>query len=112
MTGCLKSEAPTKSTQAEQHTTLQTVTIASAGSDADIWRHIATLPETAEESLKLEVKNFSDYVSLNTAVAKNDPVFQVAALYHPDAMKQFIQEKFSVTKVDVNKTISYLSESK
>ncbi|ENZ9185579.1 NLPA lipoprotein, partial [Acinetobacter baumannii] len=36
---------------------LQTVVIASTGSDADIWRYIATLPETKAAGLKLEVKN-------------------------------------------------------
>ena len=35
---------------------LQTVVIASTGSDADIWRYIATLPETKAAGLKLEVK--------------------------------------------------------
>lgn len=72
LTGCSKSEAPTESTQGEKSTTLQTVTIASTGSDADIWRHIATLPETAKVGLKLEVKNFTDYVSMNIAVANKE----------------------------------------
>ena len=51
---------------------LQTVVIASTGSDADIWRYIATLPETKEAVIKLEVKNFTDYVSMNTAVANKE----------------------------------------
>lgn len=72
LTGCSKSEAPTESTQVEQPNALHTVRIASTGSDADIWRHIATLPQTTEAGLKLEVKNFTDYVSMNTAVANKE----------------------------------------
>ncbi len=51
---------------------LQTVVIASTGSDADIWRYIATLPETKAAGLKLEVKNFTDYVAMNTATANKE----------------------------------------
>nr|MBP6114777.1 NLPA lipoprotein [Acinetobacter sp.] len=41
-------------------------------SDADVWRHIASLPETKEAGLKLDVKNFTDYVAMNTAVANKE----------------------------------------
>ena len=51
---------------------LKTVVIASTGSDADIWRYIATLPETKAAGIQLEVKNFTDYVSMNTAVANQE----------------------------------------
>lgn len=51
---------------------LQTVVMASTGSDADIWRFIATLPETKAAGIKLEVKNFTDYVAMNTAVANKE----------------------------------------
>ncbi|NAR54790.1 NLPA lipoprotein [Acinetobacter haemolyticus] len=51
---------------------LQTVVIASTGSDADIWRHIASLPETQAAGLKLQIKNFTDYVAMNTAVANKE----------------------------------------
>nr|MBP8206647.1 NLPA lipoprotein [Acinetobacter sp.] len=37
-----------------------------------IWRYIATLPETKAAGIKLEVKNFTDYVSMNTAVANKE----------------------------------------
>jgi len=50
----------------------QVVTMASTGSDADIWRYIATLPETKQAGIKLEVKNFTDYVAMNTAVANKE----------------------------------------
>jgi D-methionine transport system substrate-binding protein len=46
--------------------------MASTGSDADIWRYIATLPETKAAGIKLEVKNFTDYVAMNTAVANKE----------------------------------------
>ena len=238
--GCSKQETPAPEAKATDTAAVQTVTIASTGSDADIWRHIASLPETKEAGLKLDIKNFTDYVAMNTAVAnkeiysskvkkleefkqgatiaipndganesrallllqsaglvklkadfdnvkgttadvsenakqivikpiqmatavrvkdevdaivlgntlamegglnvlkdaiyyepidqstkmnvnilatsadrQNDPVLQkVGALYHTEAVKQFVQEKFAGTKVDVNKPISYLTESK
>ncbi|MBI1450447.1 MULTISPECIES: MetQ/NlpA family ABC transporter substrate-binding protein [Acinetobacter] len=73
LTGCGKQEAPTTdATQKKDSTELQTVTMASTGSDADVWRYIATLPETKAAGIKLEVKNFTDYVSMNTAVANHE----------------------------------------
>ncbi|WP_173910821.1 MetQ/NlpA family ABC transporter substrate-binding protein [Acinetobacter sp. Marseille-Q1618] len=71
LAACGKQEAPkteTTSGDAKEHT----VVIASTGSDADIWRYIATLPETKQAGIKLEVKNFTDYVSMNTAVANKE----------------------------------------
>src|SRR5690606_27762825 len=35
-------------------------------------RYIATLPETKAAGIKLDVKNFTDYVSMNTAVANKE----------------------------------------
>ena len=73
LTGCSRPEAPAnESAQAKDSTALQTVTMASTGSDADIWRFIATLPETKQAGIKLEVKNFTDYVAMNTAVANKE----------------------------------------
>ena len=73
LTGCSKPEAPaTDAAKTDTAATEQTVTIASTGSDADIWRHIATLPETKAAGLKLDIKNFTDYVAMNTAVANNE----------------------------------------
>lgn len=72
LTACGKQEAPAEATQAKDSGELQTVTIASTGSDADVWRHIAALPETKEAGLKLDVKNFTDYVAMNTAVANKE----------------------------------------
>lgn len=46
--------------------------MASTGSDADVWRYISTLPETKQAGIKLDVKNFTDYVAMNTAVANKE----------------------------------------
>ena len=73
LTGCSKPEAPAAdAAKTDTAAAEQTVTIASTGSDADIWRHIATLPETKAAGLKLDIKNFTDYVAMNTAVANNE----------------------------------------
>ncbi len=57
-----KSPPATDATQSTDNAEVQTVTMASAGSDADIWRYIAGLPETKEAGIKLEVKDCTDYV--------------------------------------------------
>ncbi len=73
LAGCSKPEAPApETTQSKDSTEIQTVTMASTGSDADIWNYIATLPETKAAGIKLDVKNFTDYVSMNTAVANKE----------------------------------------
>ncbi|HJF28999.1 MAG TPA: MetQ/NlpA family ABC transporter substrate-binding protein [Acinetobacter lwoffii] len=73
LTACSKQQAPdSDAAQAKNSGELQTVTLASTGSDADIWRYIATLPETKQAGLKLDVKNFTDYVAMNTAVANKE----------------------------------------
>lgn len=72
LTGCSKSEAPATDAGKNDTAKEQTVVMASTGSDADIWRFIATLPETKQAGIKLEVKNFTDYVSMNTAVANKE----------------------------------------
>lgn len=72
LAGCTKQETPASETKTADTTELQTVTMASTGSDADIWNYIATLPETKEAGIQLEVKNFTDYVSMNTAVANKE----------------------------------------
>jgi D-methionine transport system substrate-binding protein len=70
LTACGKQDTPTHNTANDS--TTQTVTIASTGSDADIWRYIADLPETKAAGLKLDIKNFTDYVAMNTAVANKE----------------------------------------
>ena len=72
LAACGKQESTPQTEQNNDSSQLQTVVIASTGSDADIWRYIATLPETQAAGLKLEVKNFTDYVSMNTAIANKE----------------------------------------
>lgn len=48
------------------------IVLASDGSDTDIWRYIAKLPETKAAGIKLEVKNFTDYVAMNKATANKE----------------------------------------
>lgn len=72
LTACSKEENAQQAEQNNDSSKVQKVVIASTGSDADIWRYIASLPETQAAGLKLEVKNFSDYVSMNTAIANKE----------------------------------------
>ena len=72
LTACGKQDAPATDSAKSEVNGLQTITIASTGSDADVWRHIATLPETKDAGLKLDVQNFTDYVAMNTAVANKE----------------------------------------
>lgn len=72
LAGCSKPEAPAIDAAKSDTAKEQTVVMASTGSDADIWRYIATLPETKKAGINLEVKNFTDYVAMNTAVANKE----------------------------------------
>ena len=72
LSACGKQEAPKNDAAQADAGKEQVVTMASTGSDADIWRYIATLPETKQAGIKLEVKNFTDYVAMNTAVANKE----------------------------------------
>ncbi|WP_336169863.1 MetQ/NlpA family ABC transporter substrate-binding protein [Acinetobacter sp. 161(2023)] len=72
LTACSKQENAQQAEQNNDSSQVQKVVIASTGSDADIWRYIATLPETQAAGLKLEVKNFSDSISMNTAIANKE----------------------------------------
>lgn len=48
------------------------ITIASTGSDTDVWRYIADLESTKAAGLNIEVKNFNDYVAMNNATANKE----------------------------------------
>lgn len=48
------------------------IVLASTGSDTDVWKFIATLPETKQAGINLEVKNFTDYVAMNKATANKE----------------------------------------
>lgn len=70
LSACSKQD--TANNTATDHQKEHVVTVASTGSDADIWRHIASLPETKAAGIKLDVKNFTDYVAMNSAVANKE----------------------------------------
>ncbi|MFC1391785.1 MetQ/NlpA family ABC transporter substrate-binding protein [Acinetobacter pittii] len=72
LAACGKQQSEPQAGKSGDSSQLQTVVIASTGSDADIWRYISTLPETKAAGVKLEVKNFTDYVAMNTAVANKE----------------------------------------
>src|SRR5574344_979452 len=72
LAGWGKQEAPATDAAQKDSSALLTVTMTATGSDADIWRFIADLPETKAAGIQLEVKNFTDYVSMNTAVANKE----------------------------------------
>ena len=72
LAACGKQQSEPQAEKSKDAGQLQTVVIASTGSDADIWRFIASLPETKAAGLKLEVKNFTDYVAMNTAIANKE----------------------------------------
>lgn len=72
LSACSKQDQSSNTTQTKKNDELQTVVMASTGSDSDIWRYISKLPETKKAGIKLEVKNFTDYVAMNTAVANNE----------------------------------------
>lgn len=65
-TGCSKQAQENNSEQ------LKKVVLASDGSDTDVWRYVATLPETKAAGIQLEVKNFTDYVAMNKATANQE----------------------------------------
>lgn len=71
LTGCGQSDQPTSSNN-QKSGDVQRVSIASTGSDADVWRYIASLPETKAAGLALNVQNFNDYVAMNNAVANKE----------------------------------------
>ena len=72
LTACSKQETPAPEATQKNTANTQKVVMASTGSDADIWRHIASLAETKEAGIELDVKNFTDYVAMNTAVANKE----------------------------------------
>ena len=58
------------STSNSSNTALKTVKVASVGSDAEIWRHIAEIDQAKKAGLKIEVEELNGGVLLNQAVAE------------------------------------------
>ncbi|TCM67026.1 D-methionine transport system substrate-binding protein [Acinetobacter calcoaceticus] len=69
---CSKAPDEQKTAAATDPNQTQKVVIASTGSDADIWKHIASLPETKAAGVEIEVRHFSDYVAMNAATANKE----------------------------------------
>lgn len=68
--GCSKKEPEQGNAAAADQT--KKIVLASTGSDTDVWKFIATLPETKQAGINLEVKNFTDYVAMNKATANKE----------------------------------------
>lgn len=68
--GCSKKEPEQGNAAASDQT--KKIVLASTGSDTDVWKFIATLPETKQAGINLEVKNFTDYVAMNKATANKE----------------------------------------
>lgn len=64
------NQATSNSTTSNSKSELKTVKIASVGSDADIWRHIAETDQAKKAGLKIEVEELNGGVPLNQAVAE------------------------------------------
>ncbi|HQW54221.1 MAG TPA: MetQ/NlpA family ABC transporter substrate-binding protein, partial [Acinetobacter sp.] len=63
--------------------------------------------EPIDQSTKLNIN-----VLVAADARKNDPILQkVGALYHTEAVKQYVQKHFAGTKVDVNKPTSYFTDA-
>ena len=58
------------STTSNSKSELKTVKVATVGSDADIWRHIAETDQAKKAGLKIEVEELNGGVPLNQAVAE------------------------------------------
>ena len=68
---CGNNASSSQSSQSSQASDsgLKTVKIASVGSDADIWRHIAESEQAKKAGLKIEVQEINGGVPLNESVA-------------------------------------------
>lgn len=71
LSACGKQDAAQEKSKVDANG-LTKVTLASSGSDTDIWNFIAKLPETKKAGIDLKVQNFTDYVAMNNAVANKD----------------------------------------
>ena len=68
--GACSNQTTSNSTTSNPKSELKTVKIASVGSDADIWRHIAETDQAKKAGLKIEVEELNGGVPLNQAVAE------------------------------------------
>ena len=68
--GACSNQTTSNSTTSNSKSELKTVKVASVGSDADIWRHIAESDQAKKAGLKIEVEELNGGVPLNQAVAE------------------------------------------
>lgn len=64
------NQTTSNSTTSNSKSALKTVKVASVGSDAEIWRHIAETDQAKKAGLKIEVEELNGGVPLNQAVAE------------------------------------------
>ena len=64
------NQTTSNSTNSNSKSDLKTVKVASVGSDAEIWRHIAETDQAKKAGLKIEVEELNGGVPLNQAVAE------------------------------------------
>ena len=64
------NQTTSNSTTSNSKSELKTVKVASVGSDAEIWRHIAESDQAKKVGLKIEVEELNGGVPLNQAVAE------------------------------------------
>lgn len=64
------NQTTSNSTTSNSKSELKTVKVASVGSDAEIWRHIAETDQAKKTGLKIEVEELNGGVPLNQAVAE------------------------------------------
>ena len=64
------NQTTSNSTTSNSKSEFKTVKVASVGSDADIWRHIAESDQAKKAGLKIEVEELNGGVPLNQAVAE------------------------------------------
>ena len=70
LAACSNQTTSNSTTSNSSNTALKTVKVASVGSDAEIWRHIAETDQAKKAGLKIEVEELNGGVPLNQAVAE------------------------------------------
>ena len=68
--GACSNQTTSNSTTSNSKSELKTVKVASVGSDAEIWRHIAESDQAKKAGLEIEVEELNGGVPLNQAVAE------------------------------------------
>lgn len=91
LSACGNNSNTTSSTSAENNTQVTTVKLASVGSDADVWRHIASLDATKAADIEIDVQEINGGVPLNQSVF--DGIVDVNAFQSIGYMDSFNSEQ-------------------